>query len=236
MSIEIKRYINVNQADIQAKNRNIFIGISLGNKYFSKENLREYILWALENTKDDVLVLIADKNRAVNYEILNGYTKDRALAVALRKGEEKKKETEEIISELPDPEKKRVSVITWEVAQKGDFYVRNIQAVLNEFETNEKFQKYILNILDENLGERTKDLTLEEKKKLAKYILDEIPPLLHGIEYDNKIYTLHPYPGFSSLDYLFEGLANKTLFPELAQKINFQGELPAMAEAFVKEI
>ncbi len=84
--MEIKTYLNCTEQEIQSKKFNIFVGISLGNKYFTKDNIKKYVLWALENTKDDVLVLIADKNHAINYEVFNDYTFERGLQVALRKG------------------------------------------------------------------------------------------------------------------------------------------------------
>lgn len=233
MAVEIRRYINTSKEDLESKDRNIFIGVSLGNKFFSKDNLREYILWSLANTKDDVLVLIADENQAINYEVLNRYSQARASAVALRRGGEKKQEIEELILQLKQSDQARVHIVTWNTVRANNSYQKNIGAVLQEFETNPEFQKYVLTIIDENIGERTESLSLEEKKKLAGYVLDELPSLLNGVEYQGKLYNLHPYPGLSSFDYLIEGLASRRLFPELVEKIHFDGK-PAIVEAFVK--
>ncbi len=47
----IKTYLNCTEQEIQSKKYNIFVGISLGNKYFTKETIKKYILWALEKYK-----------------------------------------------------------------------------------------------------------------------------------------------------------------------------------------
>jgi len=49
----IKTYLNCTEQEIQSKKFNIFVGISLGNKYFTKENIKKYILWALENRQTE---------------------------------------------------------------------------------------------------------------------------------------------------------------------------------------
>ncbi len=112
----IKSFLNCNEQDIKSKKFNIFIGISLGNKYFSTENTRKYILWALENTKDTILVLIADKIHALNYEIFNDYTRERALQVALRKGEEIERLIQKLVHSLPKDKQPLIKICRWEVS------------------------------------------------------------------------------------------------------------------------
>lgn len=65
------KYINTVKGEVSLRKFNIFIGISLGNKFFSRKNLSEYISWALENTREEVVVLIADDLHAINYDKMN---------------------------------------------------------------------------------------------------------------------------------------------------------------------
>jgi len=64
--MRIVTYLNTTEEEIFAKKFNIVVGISLGNKDFKRELVRSYLLWAIENTKEKVLVLIPDKIHSVN--------------------------------------------------------------------------------------------------------------------------------------------------------------------------
>jgi len=231
--MKIKTYLNCNEQEIKSKKFNIFVGISLGNKYFTKENVKKYILWALENTKDDVLVLIADKNHAINYEVLNNYTPKRALQVALRKGIETEESVKKIVRGLPKEKHHLIKICKWEDARKSYYYQDKIKILLNEFKKNSKFHDFIIKIIQENLGNRASNLNVEQLDKIALYVLDELPIILNGVEFEGKIYDLHPYPGLSSLDDLFMNLQNGKMFPKLAKMLEIKNKI-AEVEAYIE--
>ena len=81
--MKIKKIFNTTKKEIESKKFNIFIGISLGNKWFTKENLQEYLNWALENTKEKVLILIADKIHIINYNVRNKKLPKEKVALAI---------------------------------------------------------------------------------------------------------------------------------------------------------
>jgi len=45
--MNIKKYIATNKKEVESKVFNIYIGISIRNKYFTSENIKKYIDWAL---------------------------------------------------------------------------------------------------------------------------------------------------------------------------------------------
>ena len=65
--------------NVLSKKYNILLAISLGNKWFTKENLKEYVKWALANTKERVLIWVADKIHAVNYEVKDKRSQEASL-------------------------------------------------------------------------------------------------------------------------------------------------------------
>jgi tRNA-dependent cyclodipeptide synthase len=75
--MRIEKILDADIKDIENRRFNICIGISLGNKYFSKPRIKGFIEWAIKYTKNDVLVWVADTPHSVNFEILKGYTKER---------------------------------------------------------------------------------------------------------------------------------------------------------------
>lgn len=204
----------------------------MGNKYFTKENIKKYILWALENTKNDVLVLIADKNHAINYEVPNGYNPERALQVALRKGIETEESVKKIVRGLPKEKHRLVKVCKLEDARKSAYYQNKIKIFLNEFQNNSKFHDFIIQIIKENLNAKADNLNSEELDKLALYILDELPIILNGVEFEGEIYDLHPYPGLSSLEDLFMNLQDENMFPDFVKKLDIKNKI-AVVEAYV---
>jgi tRNA-dependent cyclodipeptide synthase len=230
--MKIKEYLNTNSEEVKSKKFNIFFGISLGNKYFTKENIKKYILWALENTKDDVLVLIADKNHAINYEVLNNYNPERAMQVALRKGMETEDSVRKIVCGLPKEKHHLIKICKWDDARKSIYYQDKIKIILREFKENSKFHDFIIKIVQENLNAKAKGLNLEQLEKLSLYVLDELPVLLNGVEFEGKIYNLHPYPGLSCLDDLLMGLQNGTIFPKLTKMLEIENKI-AEVEAYV---
>jgi len=228
--MKIKTFLNTNKKEIKSKKFNIFLGISLGNKYFSKGNIKDYILWALENTKEDVLVVIADEIHAINYKVLNNYPDERALEVALRKGDEVASSIQKIINSLSKEKQGLVKIVKWKDV-RNKYYHDKIKIINKEFKENKEFHDFILKIVRENLGERVDDLNLKEVEALAGYVLDEIPVLLNGVEFKNKIYNLHPYPGLSLVDDLLMGLQKKEFFPKLAEKLDIKTKI-AIVEGY----
>jgi tRNA-dependent cyclodipeptide synthase len=219
--MKIENCYNCNTKDIESKKFNIVIGISLGNKWFSKENLTEYIKWALENTKKGVLILIADSNHAINYEVFRDYDKDKALNTALNEGRKKEKIIKRIIHNLPKETHSMINIAKWDDVRKSEYYISKIKIIRKEFSENKEFYHFVMKMIKENLGERIEKFSKEKREKLADYILDEIPILLKT-EYKGEIYNLLPYPKDTLLNKLFVGLQNETLFEELAQKLEIE--------------
>src|SRR3989344_457222 len=112
--MRIATYLNTTESDLQSRKFNIFIGISLGNKYFSSENIQDYLLWALENTKGKVAILVPDKIHAINYEVKSGYSKERADNLAFREGEKVKNLCVAIISGLDEKRHDQIKILKWE--------------------------------------------------------------------------------------------------------------------------
>lgn len=219
--MEITKYLNCTPERIAAKEYNIHIGISLGNKYFSKDHVREYLHWALQNTRSDVLILLADSIHSINYEVFNRYSPEKALRSALKDGNKVMAMIQELVDELPGHERSLVKVARWDdLRQSSSTYETNKKSILEEFKNNEVFRNHILNIVTLNLRERAAGLELEQKERLAEYVLDEIPIMMDGIYYGDKVYELYPYPSFSLYNELLFGLRNKTVFKELAKKLN----------------
>lgn len=232
--MRIPNYFNTTKEEVETKKFNIFVGISLGNKYFSdKENIKEFILWALENSITDIVVLIPDKIHTVNYEVRNGYSKERAERAIYRKSTETKKMVDEIVSALDEKKRERVAILTWKDIENDTDYQNRKNLLYREFENNPEFHKRIIETTKESVDPNILKLENDDYEKLASYPLDELPILIAGFQYSRRIYNLIPYTGISKIDHLTVDLQNGTSFPELSKKLNVQDKV-AIVEAYAK--
>jgi len=236
--MNIETCLNTTKEEVEAKKFNIWIGISLRNKYFSKENIEKYLLWAIEHTKEDVLVVIADRIEAINIEALDNYTKLRAFKVALRKGDEKEKEIENIIQKFPEGKRKLIKVIRWREINNTKYHDYRIEMLFEEFKKHEDFYGKIIEMTKNHWSKGNHTLTTKRLEKLAEYYLYEIPLFLNGAKYSGlpekggKTYLLLIYPGLGEFDDFLIDLQEGKSFPELTKKLKITDKF-AMLSAFV---
>jgi tRNA-dependent cyclodipeptide synthase len=196
--MDIKLF-GINEEELNSKSFNIFIGISLGNKFLSKELAEEYLRFALDKSKEKVAVLIADEIDAINWEIFREFSKEEALEKVKNKGEGLAEMFQNIIHKLDRETGKilKVKVIKW-----SDIKTKNFQSaekfIAEEYKNNFEFKKRILYFVDEYAKIRKKSLPDKERDKLATYIIAELPTLIQGIEYDKDLYQIVLYPTYVS--------------------------------------
>jgi len=223
-------YLNTTPAEVQSKKFNIFIGISLGNKYFTPNRIRAYILWALESTRDKVAVLIPDKIHAINYQVKNSYSPERAMTLANRKGKEIADIVTEIKSEHKIPDDK-LQIVRWEEIE-DKVYNAMLRVFQDAFQNDVAFRKAVLSIVRETPHFKGLKLTDAQYEKLCKYVIDEMPMLISGVTHNGTHYDLLPYPGFANIDYLAIDLQEGKTFPKITEQLRIQDKL-RLVEAYV---
>ncbi|MBU0649120.1 tRNA-dependent cyclodipeptide synthase [Patescibacteria group bacterium] len=228
----IKKILGATEDEVRNKKFNIFLGISLGNKYFTKFRIKKYLEWALENTKDSVLVLIADELHAVNSQVLKNYDKEKSIKLTIKAGADIANCVQKIVNSFPEDKRQLIRVIRWgEITQESGYKILRSK-IYNEFKKNNDFKEYILEIVKTHLGEHAPDEPLKIES-LARYVLDELPLLLNGVRFEDRHYTLLPYPGLSKLDELVYGLHHKKMFPSLSEELGLITKT-VIVEAYVE--
>ena len=220
----MRRYLGTTEEEIKSKKHNIWLGVSLGNKYFTKDNLREYILYSLKYTREKVLVIIADRIHAINVEVLDGKNKGRAERIVMRLGEKKFNEIKEILEELQPKDATKIQLVRWDEIVDEE-YKKRLEIIKYEYIHNEEFKSYLLNIVKSGKSNKTEKLNkLDDIKmdRLAEYVMEELPLLVDGVTIDDVIYTALAYPGTSLVDDLSVSINNKTLFKDLGDKLDIK--------------
>ncbi|MCW1892143.1 MAG: tRNA-dependent cyclodipeptide synthase [Candidatus Uhrbacteria bacterium] len=229
--MRIASYFNTLESDVNSKRYNIFIGVSLGNAYFTKGHIKEYIRWALAHTKEKVAILIPDQIHAINYEVRNGYSKERSARRAFREGEKVQGIVVSILAELIPEERDMVTILTWEKIETEE-YQSKVKILYDEFKMDDVFRKAIIDFVRESVPiERFGDADYE---RLAEYPLRELPLLISGFEFEGVRYGLLPYPGISGIDHLVVDLQENKRFVDLAKRLNIDSKL-RIIEAYADE-
>lgn len=209
---------NTTKKEIESKKFNIFIGISLGNKWFTKEHLREYLNWALDYTKDRVLFLIADNIQAINYNARNKQSMESALKKAIKEGDRIGLIIKELILELSKEQQNKVEILRWEEYEQCDnFYKKYILRIHNKFEKDLKFKEEILKLVRNSIKDKV--FSSEDYLSLSNYLLEEFISIYSGISYCQNYYGLYIYPQDTLIPYFIKKVHHGNLFPELNEKL-----------------
>lgn len=194
------------------KDIKIFLGFSLGNKYFSKQNIGRYILKAYKYTRNNILIIIPDKLHAVNYEVRNKYKPERALKVSLRKGDDMINTIKKIISKIDNTKNINIYVLRWQQIQQNQEYNILKKKISGEFNENTIFKQKIMQVVNDNIKKNA--YMTHQREKLACYVLGELPILLQGFSYNNMNYTTHIYYKHSKLHELVYDIMHNSYYME----------------------
>lgn len=230
MPVRIVKILDGSQAELEGRKYNIFVPISLGNLYFTKERVRELVLWALEHTRDCVAILICDNIHAINYEVLRRMNKRQSAAAARSLGDNKLNMAERIIRSLPREQRGRVLAVRWDDIEK-DTFAETQNTLRGEYRTSIQFKAEVHRIVRVALKQKAPD-DLKAINRLGDYVIAEMPLMLNGIYVRGKKYEVFLYPGLSELDALMSDIQNRRKFPDLAAKLKLTKRL--LVEAYVE--
>jgi len=83
--MELHRIRGGNKEELEARAYTIGVGISLGNKWFTPENILGLVIWSLQYTRENVIVYVADSIHAINEEVRGKMSPERAMERSLKK-------------------------------------------------------------------------------------------------------------------------------------------------------
>lgn len=223
--MNIEKIFNITKKDIEAKKLNIFVPICVGNKFFldgvtPTETISNYINWALQHTKEKIIILIVDKIQITNWIIRNSkISYEQNMRRLMRKGLQIKEKFQELLKKLPKEEQKKIEIIRWEDYCENDtFCNKTTKIIYKEFKNNKEFRKNVLESVKASITDRTFDE--ESYVTLCNYVLDEFSLVYHGAELKGIHYNLYVYPYTDEVLEFIEKIKKGQQFPELSKKLN----------------
>jgi len=223
--MDVEKTFNITKEDIEAKKFNIFLPICVGSKFFLNditptEIISDYIKWALQHTKEKIIILIVDKIQITNWIVRNSnISYEQNMRRLMRKGLQIKENFQELIKKLPKKEQKKIEIIRWEDYCKNDFFCnKTTKIIYNEFKNNKEFRKRVLESIKASITDRT--FNEESYVTLCNYVLDEFALAYHGTEFNGVSYSLYVYPYTDEVLELIEEIKKGNQFLGLFKKLD----------------
>ncbi len=208
-----------NKQSLYNREYTIGIGISLGNKWFRPENVFSLVQWALNYTKDFVVIYVADSIHSINIETRNKKTPETAVRRAVQQGTELLKQIETLTrSQLTSEEFHKLVFAHWQDLEDEN-YRKKVECVYEEYSQNQEFKQTIDSIVIEKLQREKRSCFPARITKLATYVLEELPELVVRVPISGYSVDASIYPFDSEIFQIAEQIQLGGIFPKIKEKI-----------------
>ncbi|OHA86337.1 MAG: hypothetical protein A3A90_00070 [Candidatus Zambryskibacteria bacterium RIFCSPLOWO2_01_FULL_35_19] len=217
--MELYKIRGGNKEDLENKKYTLSVGISLGNKWFTTENVIELIKWSLQNSKDDVIVYIGDSIHAINLEIKKRTSYEKALLMAEQMGNDF---LEQLKAEMPkhfSPEEALKIIFAKWNDLVDDLYKNKVNYLYKLYTSNNDFKNLIENIATEAVINGERKYSPEEIHRLGDYVIEELPHQLNRVQIKGFLYDALVYPFDGKIPELVEKIQKGEVFPEIKENI-----------------
>ncbi|MBC7981800.1 tRNA-dependent cyclodipeptide synthase [Candidatus Parcubacteria bacterium] len=207
------------EESLNAKKYNICVGISLGNKWFTPENIFNLIKWSLQNTKDYVVVCPADDIHAINLQVRNRRNKESALTLARKISYKLMESVKELVdANLNESEKSKIIYATW-ADVIDDSYKEKVKYLYKIFETDLDFKNAVQTLVRGYTSHEERKFSDEDISVLSTYILEELPEVTGRVLVKGCRYDAYVYPFDSEITRFVEDIQLGKIFPEVRENI-----------------
>jgi tRNA-dependent cyclodipeptide synthase len=207
------------EKDLYAKQYNIGVGISLGNKWFSTENIVGLVEWSLEHTKEFVVIYVADGIHAINIEVRNRKSPEKAKETALRLGDEILEGVKVLAkSKLTSDQFSKLHFAKWDELFTPAFQEK-LDFLNKKYDTDSEFKSAIIELVDSFTSKENRVFSYEDKVKLGSYVIAEFPEILGRTPIKGLVFDAYAYPYDGKLPELVEGIQKGELFLDVRDKV-----------------
>jgi tRNA-dependent cyclodipeptide synthase len=204
--------------DVLAKKYNIAIGISIGNKWFTPENVRDAVVWALHHTKSRVCIYVADSIHGINVSVRKRLPIEKATALAIRQGDELLKKIRVALESLSLDDLSRVDYCKWnDIETEAHLSARKY--LFSLYQLNTAFHSAITGLVHDYVSKEKRTFSTVDIDTFGTYIIEELPELMNMIRLKGTIYGAYIYPYDTPLTQFVEKLQDGTVFPAVAETI-----------------
>ncbi len=208
-----------NIKDLGDKRYTIGVGISLGNKWFTVENIIELVKWSLSYSKDKVIVYVADSIHAINLEVRSRRSYEYSLKKTLTQGDQVLNDIKKKIeSSFSVEEKSRVIYVKWNelVDEK---YKQKVKFLKFLYEDNLNFQGAIHTLVKSFTSKEERVFSEDNIHRLGDYVIEEFPEIINRVSMREIVCDAYVYPFDGELPELTEKIQKGEIFPEIKKNV-----------------
>lgn len=222
-NITATRSIGIPLGDIENRRYNLWLGISIDNKFFTPINIHALIQFALRFTKEKILLLVPGRMHATNYYYFEKQRRAEALKRGFADEDRVRENLQQIIATLPTTLQRAITIANYDDISTPRF-IKQRETLFREFGRQEKLYTDVLAVTREMVLARKRTPTAHFLESLALYVIQELPLFLDGIQTLNHstVYNAILYPGMGKLDELVQKIKTEGEYATLRDKLNVQ--------------
>lgn len=210
-----------NLDDLNDKKYNIGVGISLGNKWFTVENIIGLIQWCLPRTREYVVVYVADSIHVINLEVRKRISYEKASGLADQMGTDLLNQVkQEVEKKFSAEDTSKIHYVKWNTIMDDTFRTK-VKSVYDFYEHNLDFKNHLISIVKNALSKEVIPRNFSEDQiiRLTHYIIEELPEQSTRVPMGEYICDAFAYPYDGEIVKLAEEIQNGEKFPEIRKKI-----------------
>ncbi len=197
----------------------ICVGISLGNKWFTPENILSLIQWSLKNSLGNVVVCPADDIHAINIQVRRRVSTVKAQEIAQKMSKELMDKVKQMVeAKLSFEEGSRVVYANWSDLQTED-YRDKVRFMYDLYENNLDFKREIVSLVEGHTSQEERNYRPEDLDKFATYLLEEFPEVAGIVPIKGVFCDAYVYPRDGEMTQFVEEIQKGKKFPEIKEFI-----------------
>lgn len=183
-------------------------------------NLEQIIRWALEHTRQELLIFIPGRLYAVNAYHLDKMSRARALREGYVTEDQFRTRVEAALEDLSPEKRSHVQIVGYDDLLTPAV-VRRRAVLYRAFSEEGEFYSRVMEVVEDYLIARQRTVSKTRMEAVAVYQLQELPLFIAPVRTidSDTAYVAEVYPGLGKFDRLVRDLVEGGVFPELTQKL-----------------
>ncbi|MFA6099847.1 MAG: tRNA-dependent cyclodipeptide synthase [Patescibacteria group bacterium] len=218
--IKINAVLGIPADEILTKQHNLWVGVSDSGWFLAPGHLEQIICWALEHTRQELLIWIPGRMYAVNTYHLDKISRARALREGYAIEDCFRARVETVFASRPSEERSHVQIAGYDDLLTPTM-VRRRSILYRAFSEEGEFYSRVMEVVEDYLIARQRTVSKTRMEAVAMYQLQELPMFIAPVQTidADTVYVAEIYPGLGKFDWLVRDLVEGRVFPDLTQKL-----------------
>lgn len=218
--IKINAVLGIPTDEILARQHNLWVGVSDSSWFLAPGHLEQIVRWALEHTRQELLIWIPGRMYAVNAYHLDKMSRARALREGYATEDRFRTRVETILATYTSEERSHVQIVGYDDLLTSTV-IRRRSILYRTFSEEGEFYSRVMEVVEDYLVSRQRTVSKTRMEAVAVYQLQELPIFISPVRTidADTAYVAEIYPGLGKFDYLVRDLVEGNVFPDLTQKL-----------------